>query len=81
MLRHSLDPYVLPVYQSYETYYKVWNKAASIYNNDIRHYYDVLSNLVNLKHQDLDINTYVSKIESLKHEFRSLMPTTTSTED
>ena len=81
LLWNSLDPHLLPVYQSYETCYEVWNKAASIYSNDIRRYYDVLSNLVNLKHQDLDITTYVSKIESLKHEFRSLMPATTSTED
>ena len=81
LLWHSLDPKLLSMYQAYDTCYNVWNKAASVYGNDIQRYYDVLSNLVNLKQQDLDNTTYVGKMEALKHEFSLLMPAPTSPAD
>ena len=45
--------------------------------NDIQRLYKVVSTIVNVKQQDLDLSTYIDWIASLK-EFLTLMPLTTN---
>ena len=45
--------------------------------NDIQRLYKVVSTIVNVKQQDLNLSTYIDWIASLK-EFLTLMPLTTN---
>lgn len=81
LLWHSIDSQLLPSYQSCETCFDVWKKATKVYSNDIRRYYEVVSNLVGLKNKNVDIPTFVNLVETLRHEFQSLMPVATAAQD
>ncbi|RVW37330.1 Retrovirus-related Pol polyprotein from transposon RE2 [Vitis vinifera] len=53
------------------------NQAKGLYTNDIQRLYKVVSSIVNVKQQDMDLSTYISQIASLKEEFLTVMPLTT----
>ena len=36
LLWNSIDSHLLSTYQAYETCYDVWNRAATVYSNDIQ---------------------------------------------
>ena len=44
--------------------------------NDIQRFYKVVSNIVCVRQQEMDLSTYIGRIASLKEEFLTLMPFT-----
>ncbi|RVW74353.1 Secretory carrier-associated membrane protein 4 [Vitis vinifera] len=51
-------------------------KAKGLYTNDIQRLYKVVSAIVHISQQDLDLSTYIGQIASLKEEFLTVMPLT-----
>ncbi|KAJ1386356.1 hypothetical protein SESBI_40867 [Sesbania bispinosa] len=70
-----------PQYWSFKTCYDVWTKAKKVYSNDINRLYTVVSNLISVKKQDMDMQSYLSKLDSLIVDFDSLMPFTDNTDE
>ncbi|RVW83661.1 hypothetical protein CK203_039346 [Vitis vinifera] len=56
-------------------------EAKGLYTNDIQRLYKVASSIVNVRHQDMDLSTYIGQIVSLKEEFLTVMPFTTDVGD
>nr|CAN79282.1 hypothetical protein VITISV_034554 [Vitis vinifera] len=50
--------------------------AKGLYTNDIQRLYKVVSAIVHISQQDLDLSTYIGQIASLKEEFLTVMPLT-----
>ena len=65
MLWHSLEPKLLTLFQSCKTCYKVWNKAKSLYTDDIQRIYKVVSDLVNLQQNFEDMASYLGQVPVL----------------
>ena len=63
-------------YCSLCTFSKVWTKAKKLYSNDINHLYNIVSNLMAVKKEDMDMQSYLSKLDTLMVEFDALMPFT-----
>ncbi|KAG5596469.1 hypothetical protein H5410_037701 [Solanum commersonii] len=76
LLWNLLDPKFLNLFQSCETCYKVWNKAKTLYTNDIQLIFKGVSDIVHLQQNQQDMATYLGQVESLKDKFDSLMPST-----
>ena len=76
LLWHTLDPKLLPLFQSCKTCCKVWTKAKTLYTNDIQRIYNVVSNIVHLQQNQMDMASYIGQVETLKDEFVSIMPFT-----
>ncbi|KAL6329152.1 hypothetical protein AAG906_011606 [Vitis piasezkii] len=51
-------------------------QAKGLYTNDIQRFYKVVSDIVHVRQQDMDLSTYIGRIASLKEEFLTLMPFT-----
>ncbi|RVW57293.1 hypothetical protein CK203_079257 [Vitis vinifera] len=54
--------------------------AKGLYTNDIQRFYKVVSDIVHVRQQDMDLSTYIGRIASLKEEFLTLMPFTNGAE-
>ncbi|RVX10177.1 Retrovirus-related Pol polyprotein from transposon RE1 [Vitis vinifera] len=54
--------------------------AKGLYTNDIQRFYKVVSDIVHVRQQDMDLSTYISWIASLKEAFLTLMPFTNGAE-
>ena len=65
-----------PQYHAFITCYDVWNKAKRVYSNDVHRLYNVVSNLIIVKLENNDIQTYLGKLDHLIADFESLMPFT-----
>ena len=52
----------------------MWNKAKTLYTNDIQLIFKVVSDIVHLQQNQQDIATFLGLVGSLKDEFDSLMP-------
>ncbi|RVW79509.1 hypothetical protein CK203_050049 [Vitis vinifera] len=52
------------------------DKAKGLCTNDIQRFYKVVSDIVHVRQQDMDLFTYIGRIASLKEEFLTLMPFT-----
>ncbi|RVW93037.1 Retrovirus-related Pol polyprotein from transposon RE1 [Vitis vinifera] len=48
--------------------------------NDIQRFYKVVSDIVHVRQQDMNLSTYIGRIASLKEEFLTLMPFTNGAE-
>ncbi|RVW30984.1 hypothetical protein CK203_098731 [Vitis vinifera] len=48
--------------------------AKGLYTNDIQRFYKVVSGIVHVRQQDMDLSTDIGRIASLKEEFLTLMP-------
>ncbi|XP_019179222.1 PREDICTED: uncharacterized protein LOC109174440 [Ipomoea nil] len=70
----SLSPQLLPLFRPFKTCVGVWSQAQSLYTNDVSQFYNVVDNLVNLKKDGIDMETFLSKAQSLIAEFGTLMP-------
>ncbi|KAJ9697586.1 hypothetical protein PVL29_009423 [Vitis rotundifolia] len=81
VLWQSVVPKILLHLRAYKTCFKFWNQAKGLYTNDIQHLYKVASSIVNVRHQDMDLSTYIGQIASLKEEFLTVMPLTTDIGD
>ena len=81
LLWNSLDKKLLPLFRTCKTCYKVWNKAKSLYTNDIQRIYKVVSDLAHLHQDSLDMVSYLGKVEVSKDEFDSLMPITNNVDE
>ena len=80
LLWHSIDSKLMPLLRPFQTCYTVWEKAHALYTNDISQFYDVISQLTNLKKQESDMSTYLGKVQAVMEEFNMLMPVTTNVE-
>ncbi|RVX05229.1 Retrovirus-related Pol polyprotein from transposon TNT 1-94 [Vitis vinifera] len=54
--------------------------AKGLYTNDIQRFYKVVSDIVHVRQQDMDLFTYIGRIASLKEEFLTFMPFTNGAE-
>lgn len=54
----------------------VWEKAKKVFSKDFRRFYSVVLSLNSLKLENMDMQAYLSKVDSLKANFSSLMPLT-----
>ncbi|RVW33465.1 Retrovirus-related Pol polyprotein from transposon RE2 [Vitis vinifera] len=76
VLWQSVDPRILLHLQTYKTCFKFWIQAKRLYTNDIQRLYKVVSAIVHISQQNLDLSTYIGQIASLKEEFLTVMPLT-----
>ncbi|KAL6323247.1 hypothetical protein AAG906_029254 [Vitis piasezkii] len=76
VLWQSVDPNILHHLRAYKTCFKFWTRAKGLYTNDIQRFYKVVSDIVHVRQQDMDLSTYIGRIASLKEEFLTLMPFT-----
>ncbi|KAJ1398813.1 gag-polypeptide of LTR copia-type [Sesbania bispinosa] len=76
VLWFSIDVKLQPQYQAFTTCYDVWNKAKKVYSNDVHCLYNVVSNLITVKLENHDIQTYLGKLDRLIADFDALMPFT-----
>ncbi|RVW38642.1 hypothetical protein CK203_077493 [Vitis vinifera] len=56
------------------------DKAKGLYTNDIQRFYKVVSDIVHVRQQDMNLSTYIGRIAFLKEEFLTLMPFTNGVE-
>jgi len=63
-------------YHAFTTCYDVWNKAKRVYSNDVHCLYNVVSNLIIVKLENNDIQTYLGELDHLIADFELLMPFT-----
>ena len=49
LLWMSINSKLLPIFRAYKTCYTLWEKAKTLYTNDIQRFYSVVYNMVNLK--------------------------------
>ena len=80
VLWQSVDPKILHHLRAYKTCFKFWTQAKGLYTNDIQRFYKVVSGIVHVRQQDMDLSTYIGRIASLKEEFLTLMPFTNGAE-
>ncbi|RVX21546.1 Retrovirus-related Pol polyprotein from transposon RE1 [Vitis vinifera] len=75
VLWQSVDPKILN-----HLCFKFWTQATGLYTNDIQRFYKVVSDIVHVRQQDMDLFTYIGRIVSLKEEFLTLMSFTNGAE-
>ncbi|KAJ9710008.1 hypothetical protein PVL29_001468 [Vitis rotundifolia] len=80
VLWQSVDPKILHHLRAYKTCFKFWTQAKGLYTNDIQRFYKMVSDIVHVRQQDMDLSTYIGRIASLKEEFLTLMPFTNGVE-
>ena len=80
ILWQSIDPKILHHLHAYKTCFKFWTQAKGLYTNDIQRFYKVVSDIIHVRQQDMDLCTYIGWIASLKEEFLTLMPFTNGAE-
>ena len=80
VLWQSIDSKILHHLRAYKTCFKLWTQAKGLYTNDIQRFYKVVSDIVHVRQQDMDLSTYIGRIASLKEEFLTLMPFTNGAE-
>ncbi|RVX14206.1 Retrovirus-related Pol polyprotein from transposon RE1 [Vitis vinifera] len=73
VLWQSVDPKILHHLRAYKTCFKFWTQAKGLYTNDIQRFYKMVSDIVHVRQQDMDLSTYIGRIASLKEEFLTLM--------
>ncbi|CAJ2674085.1 unnamed protein product [Trifolium pratense] len=76
VLWYSIDAKLQAQFRSFKTCYDVWAKAKKTYSNDVNRLYKVVSNLISMKKDDMDMQSYVGKLDSLIADFDALMPFT-----
>ncbi|CAJ2658363.1 unnamed protein product [Trifolium pratense] len=64
-------------YQAFTTCYEVWEKAKKVFSNDVHNLYSVITKLRSLKLENMDVQGYLTKLDTLKANFTTLMPFTT----
>ena len=55
----------MPLFRPFQTCYSVWEKARTLYTNDISRFYDVISRMINLKKRELDMSTYLGQVQAV----------------
>ena len=80
ILWQSVHPKIFHHLRAYKTCFKFFTQATGLYTNDIQRFYKVVSDIVHVRQQDMDLSTYIGRIASLKEEFLTLMPFTNGVE-
>ncbi|RVW39506.1 hypothetical protein CK203_085936 [Vitis vinifera] len=80
ILWQSVHPKIFHHLRAYKTCFKFFTQAKGLYTNDIQRFYKVVSDIVHVRQQDMDLSTYIGWIASLKEEFLTLMPFTNDLE-
>ncbi|RVW51677.1 hypothetical protein CK203_066805 [Vitis vinifera] len=80
ILWQFVDPKIFHHLRAYKTCFKFWTQAKGLYTNDIQRFYKVVSDIVHVRQQNMDLSTYIGRIASLKEEFLTLMPFTNGAE-
>ena len=67
---------LLPTFRSntrlLQTCYDVWTKAKKVYSNDAHRFYSVLTSLMNIKLENMDMQTYLNKLDHLTAEYSTV---------
>lgn len=74
VLWFSITPHLQAQYQAFTTCYEVWEKVKKVFSNDVHRLYSVVNSLNSLKLENMDVQAYLSKLDSLKANFQTLMP-------
>jgi hypothetical protein len=69
----SIAPNLQSQYQAFTTCYEVWKKVKKIFSNDVHCLYSVVISPNYLKLENVDVQAYLSKLDSVKVDFQSLM--------
>ena len=80
VLWFSLVPNLQAQYQAFTTSYDVGTKAKKVYSNDVHRFYSVLTSLINIKMANMDMQSYLGKLDRLIVEYSTLMPFTSDAE-
>ena len=80
VLWFSLAPHLQPQFQAFTTCSDVWTKAKKLYSNDIHRFYSILTGLMDIKLENMDMQTYLGKLDRLFAEYSTLMPFTDDAE-
>ncbi|XP_070057902.1 uncharacterized protein [Nicotiana tomentosiformis] len=80
ILWRSIGSKLMPLFRPFQTCYLVWEKAHTLYSNDISRFYDVISWMTSLKKYELDMSTYLGQVQTVMEEFEKLMPVSASVE-
>jgi hypothetical protein len=65
VLWYSIDAKLQAQFRSFKTCYDVWAKAKKTYSYDVNRLYKVVSDLISMKKEDMDMQSYVGKLDSL----------------
>lgn len=71
---YSLDIKLQFQFRPFKTCYKVWAKAKITYYNDVNLLYKDLSNLISMKKDDMDMQSYIRKLNILIVYFDAIIP-------
>lgn len=74
VLWFSIAPNLQPQYQAFTTCYDVWTKAKKVYSNNIHRLYSVVLNLIFVKLENMDVQSYLGKLDHLIADFQTPMP-------
>ena len=72
MLWFSRIPNLQAQYQAFTTCYDVWRKAKEVSSNDAHRFYSVLTSLMNIKLENMDMQTYLNKLDHLTAEYSTV---------
>ena len=61
------------LYQAFDTCYKAWSKAKKVYSNDVHHLYSEITTMLSTKLENVDIWTYLGKLDHLIVDYNNLM--------
>ena len=73
LLWQSIDSKLLVHYRTYKTCHDIWEKARSVYSNDVQRLYDSVHNLTNLQMTDHDLPSYLNKAQSTIEEIKLIL--------
>ena len=55
----------------------MWRKAKEVSSNNVHRFYSVLTSLMNIKLENIDMQTYLGKLDHLIVDYSTFMPFTT----
>nr|KYP52089.1 hypothetical protein KK1_025999 [Cajanus cajan] len=61
-------------YQAFDKCYDVWIKAKKVYTNNVQCLYNVITTMMTTKLENMDMQTYLSKLKCLIANYNNLMP-------
>lgn len=59
---------------------EVWNKFKKVYSNNVHSLYNVITTLINTKLENMDMQSYLGKLERLIADYNTLIPFTSDAE-
>ena len=70
----TIEPTLMPIFWPLQECSALWTRAHELYNSDITRIYDVIGALFNLRQANLDMTTYLGKLQASITNFNKSMP-------